>query len=62
MVTEEQVLTDVETVIFEDYRVRKQYFVDFRNVLIKADDFQSFRGKAQVGGDCIYTFKPRGTK
>ena len=38
------------------YKVNKEDFLKFRDVLVKHEDFKHFRGEAQQGGDIIYTY------
>ena len=38
------------------YKVVKEDFLKFRDVLVKHEDFKHFRGEAQQGGDIIYTY------
>lgn len=38
------------------YKVIKEDFLKFRDVLVKHEDFKHFRGEAQQGGDIIYTY------
>jgi hypothetical protein len=40
----------------EEYLIKKEVFLSFREVLVKQNDFKHFRGIAQQGGDVIYTF------
>ncbi|MEC2073400.1 hypothetical protein [Alkalihalophilus marmarensis] len=44
------------------YQVSREDFMSFRSELIKCEDFQSFRGNAQVGGSVIFTYEPGWTK
>ncbi|ADC52245.1 hypothetical protein BpOF4_21249 (plasmid) [Alkalihalophilus pseudofirmus OF4] len=46
----------------ESYHVAKEDFMTLRAELIKCEDFQSFRGNAQVGGAVIFTYEPGWTK
>ena len=43
------------------YKVTKEEFLKFRDVLVKHENFKHYRGEAQQGGDIIYTYldKPR---
>lgn len=36
--------------------VSKENFLEFRNVLVKREDFKHFRGVAEHGGSVIYTY------
>lgn len=36
--------------------VKKDEFLQFREHLIKDEQFKNFRGEAKQGGDVIYTF------
>ena len=37
--------------------VKKENFLEFREVLIKREDFKHFRGIAKQGGIVIYTYE-----
>ena len=39
-----------------EYYVKKQDFMEFRQVLVKRDDFKHFRGIGQRGGDVLYQY------
>ncbi|WP_368502765.1 hypothetical protein AB3N04_00045 (plasmid) [Alkalihalophilus sp. As8PL] len=57
-----QIIEELRNGSLKSYHVPKNYFMDFRNVLVQCDDFQSFRGNAQVGGSVVYTYEPGWTK
>lgn len=40
----------------KEYRITKNEFLDFREVLVKREDFKHFRGNAQHNGEVIYTY------
>ncbi|WNF24276.1 hypothetical protein [Mesobacillus jeotgali] len=40
----------------EEIFVAKQDFMEFREYLVKREDFKHFRGIAQRGGDVIFTY------
>ncbi|MEG0471704.1 MAG: hypothetical protein RR588_05150 [Solibacillus sp.] len=40
----------------ETIHVKKEDYLQFREQLIKDDQFKHFRGEAKQGGDVIYTF------
>lgn len=40
----------------EEYLVKKEDFLVFRQCLVKRPDFKHFRGVAQRGGDIIYYY------
>ncbi|WP_100373038.1 hypothetical protein [Bacillus sp. FJAT-45037] len=46
----------------ESYRLSKENFLDFREVLFAQEDMKNFRGNAQHGGEAIYTYEPGWTK
>ena len=39
-----------------EYRITKNEFLDFREELVKREDFKHFRGNAQHNGEVIYTY------
>ncbi|MCO0598439.1 hypothetical protein NGI46_13430 [Peribacillus butanolivorans] len=39
-----------------DFRIKKEDFLGFREVLVKREDFKHFRGNAQHNGEIIYTY------
>ncbi|WP_062050900.1 hypothetical protein [Bacillus sp. JCM 19034] len=45
-----------------EYRVSRNDFLLFREILLKQDDAIDFRGNAQHGGETIYTYEPNWTK
>ncbi|OIK14477.1 abortive phage infection protein [Bacillus sp. MUM 13] len=51
-----EILEKLASKEFENYRVSKEQFMDFRNVLVKRNDFKHFRGTAQHNGEVIYEY------
>jgi hypothetical protein len=39
-----------------EFNVKKEEFMDFRQILVKRDDFKHFRGIGQRGGDVLYQY------
>ncbi len=39
-----------------EFRITKEEFLAFREVLVKREDFKHFRGNAQHNGVIIYTY------
>jgi hypothetical protein len=39
-----------------EYYIKKEDFMDFRDVLVKRKDFKHFRGIGQRGGDVLYQY------
>lgn len=39
-----------------EYKITKDFFMDFRKQLVKREDFKQFRGNAQHNGEVIYTY------
>ncbi|MBK5445697.1 MULTISPECIES: hypothetical protein [unclassified Peribacillus] len=39
-----------------EFRIKKEDFLGFREVLVKREDFKHFRGNAQHNGEIIYTY------
>ncbi|GGE70586.1 hypothetical protein [Priestia taiwanensis] len=52
----EDVLNKLQNRELHEYRVKKDEFLTFRQVLIKREDFKHFRGIAKRGGDFVYTY------
>lgn len=40
----------------KEYRVKKEQFLPFREILVSQEDFKHYRGIAQQGGDIVYTY------
>ncbi|ATP39167.1 hypothetical protein CSE16_03485 [Solibacillus sp. R5-41] len=40
----------------ETIHIKKSHYLQFREQLIKDEQFKQFRGEAKQGGDVIYTF------
>ncbi|MFD6440460.1 hypothetical protein ACFWDG_11750 [Peribacillus sp. NPDC060186] len=40
----------------DEFRIAKEDFLGFREVLVKREDFKHFRGNAQHNGEIIYTY------
>ncbi|MEK4535214.1 MULTISPECIES: hypothetical protein [Peribacillus] len=40
----------------DEFRIKKEDFLGFREVLVKREDFKHFRGNAQHTGEIIYTY------
>ncbi|MFB7639439.1 hypothetical protein [Peribacillus butanolivorans] len=40
----------------DEFRIIKEDFLGFREVLVKREDFKHFRGNAQHNGEIIYTY------
>lgn len=40
----------------DEFRITKEEFLAFREVLIKREDFKHFRGNALHNGEIIYTY------
>ncbi|MFJ7639300.1 abortive phage infection protein [Peribacillus sp. NPDC097264] len=40
----------------EEFRINKEEFLSFREVLVQRADFKHFRGNAQHNGEVIYTY------
>lgn len=54
----QEVIEQLRNGSVSEYRVEKQDFLEFRQELIKQDDFKNFRGNAQHGGATIFTYQP----
>ncbi|MGE7602196.1 abortive phage infection protein [Peribacillus sp. NPDC097675] len=40
----------------KEFRIKKEEFLSFREVLVQRADFKHFRGNAQHNGEVIYTY------
>ncbi|CAH0202875.1 hypothetical protein SRABI96_01974 [Peribacillus sp. Bi96] len=40
----------------DEFRISKEDFLGFREVLVKREDFKHFRGNAHHNGEIIYTY------
>ncbi|MFJ7747294.1 abortive phage infection protein [Peribacillus sp. NPDC097295] len=40
----------------KEFRINKEDFLSFREVLVQRADFKHFRGNAQHNGEVIYTY------
>ncbi|MFK3936508.1 hypothetical protein ACI2JA_03195 [Alkalihalobacillus sp. NPDC078783] len=54
----QEIINQLRNGSISEYRVEKQDFLEFREELIKQDDFKNFRGNAQHGGTTIFTYEP----
>ena len=52
----EKILLQLKEGELSSYRVNKEDFLKFREVLVKHEQFKHFRGEAQQGGDIMYTY------
>jgi hypothetical protein len=52
----EEILNKLQNRELHEYRIKKEEFLMFRQVLIKREDFKHFRGIAKRGGDFVYTY------
>lgn len=52
----EKILEKLKEGELSSYVVKKDEFLQFREVLLNHEDFKHFRGEAQQGGDIIYTY------
>ncbi|WP_419883658.1 abortive phage infection protein [Peribacillus sp. B-H-3] len=52
----QEILEKLASNEIDNYKVSKEQFMDFRNVLVKRDDFKHFRGTAQHNGEVIYEY------
>lgn len=57
MTTYEQQLEDLKEGTVTSITIEKEYFLEFREVLILREDFKHFRGIAKQGGIVIYTYE-----
>ncbi|MEH7246333.1 hypothetical protein V7114_05985 [Neobacillus niacini] len=51
-----EILENLKTGKLTEYYVRKEDFMEFRQFLVKRDDFKHFRGIGQRGGDVLYQY------
>ena len=54
----EKILNQLKEGEISSYKVKKEDFLEFREVLMHHENFKHFRGEAQQGGDIIYTYLP----
>jgi hypothetical protein len=40
----------------KEFKITKEYFMEFRKQLVKREDFKHFRGDAMHNGEVIYTY------
>ena len=52
----EKILEQLKKGELSSYKVNKEDFLKFREVLVKHEQFKHYRGEAQQGGDIIYTY------
>ena len=52
----EKILQQLKEGEISSYKIKKEEFLNFREVLVKHEKFKHFRGEAQQGGDIIYTY------
>jgi hypothetical protein len=52
----EEILDKLKSGELSEYYVEKEAFMDFRQVLVKREDFKHFRGIGQRGGDVLYHY------
>jgi hypothetical protein len=52
----EHILDKLRNREIEEYFVSKEDFLEFRDHLVKQNDFKNFRGIAQHGGSVVYTY------
>ena len=52
----EKILQQLKEGEISTYKIKKEEFLKFREVLVKHENFKNFRGEAQQGGDIIYTY------
>ncbi|KAA9026054.1 hypothetical protein [Niallia endozanthoxylica] len=50
------ILEELKNGNLKEYMVQKEVFLDFRQVLVKREDFKHFRGIAQRGGGVLYHY------
>jgi hypothetical protein len=51
-----EILDKLMTGELSEYYVPKENFMDFRQVLVKREDFKHFRGIAQRDGNVLYQY------
>ncbi|WP_139187818.1 hypothetical protein [Bacillus tuaregi] len=52
----QKILEDLKNGVLTEYMVKKAEFLNFRQVLVKREDFRHFRGIAQRGGDVLFHY------
>jgi len=52
----EKILEQLKSGEIQEYLVKKEDFMAFREVLINREDFKHFQGTAQRGGDTVYRY------
>jgi hypothetical protein len=52
----QEVLEKLKKGELSEFYVKKEEFMDFRQILVKRDDFKHFRGIGQRGGDVLYQY------
>ncbi|MET0786873.1 MAG: hypothetical protein ABWX61_04610 [Paenisporosarcina sp.] len=53
----EQALQDLKEGIIDSISISKEDFLEFREILIKREDFKHFRGIAKQGGTVEYSYE-----
>ncbi|MEH7076095.1 hypothetical protein [Neobacillus drentensis] len=51
-----EILNQLKDGKLSEYYVTNEEFMDFRQVLVKREDFKHFRGIGQRGGDVLYHY------
>ena len=51
-----EILQKLRTKELYEFKVTKDQFMEFRNILIKQEDFKHFRGIAKQGGSVVYRY------
>ena len=51
-----EILDQLKTGQLSEYFVTNEEFMEFRQVLVKREDFKHFRGIGQRGGDVLYQY------
>lgn len=57
-----EILNDLRNGTIDEYRISKHEFRILRDVLIKQNDVNDFRGIAHPGGDVTFIYQPGWTK
>lgn len=52
----QRILDQLRDKEIESFEVNKNEFMEFREVLVKDEQFKHFRGEAKQGGNVVYTF------
>lgn len=52
----QRILDQLRNKEIESFEVNKNEFMEFREVLVKDEQFKHFRGEAKQGGNVVYTF------